>query len=253
MIDLTEQQFFDYIRCPALYDMKYNHKLLINKPVTIKDILQKATLAYYNLTIQRVQNNESPVSFKTLTKKYESFYKPYKDIFNKDDYIEGLMALQNFFDYMESIKLAVFNINSAYKITYKDVSLQGILNPIAVNQKKQLEFLIMNYSNRTPDTLEGELKLKYTIDQLAFNKSNRDLQVNGLRIHTIKKVKKVKKVKKDTDLLIAKNDNDFNRFYSTLYNVGQAIQNNIYFVRDDHMCSSCLYRHQCKAWKRSEN
>lgn len=246
MIDLTEQQFFDYIRCPALYDMKYNHKLLINKPVTIKDILQKATLAYYNLTIQRVQNNESPVSFRALTTKYESFFKPYKDIINRNDYTKGLIALQNFFNYMKSIELAVFNINSAYKITHKDVSLQGILNPIAVNQKKQLEFLIMNYSNRTPDILEGELKLKYTIDQLAFNKSNRDLQVNGLRIHT------VKNVKKDTDLLISKNDNDFNRFYSTLYNVGQAIQNNIYFVRDDHMCSSCLYKHQCKAWKRSD-
>ena len=32
-INLTEQQFFDYITCPAKYDMKYNKKIILQQVI----------------------------------------------------------------------------------------------------------------------------------------------------------------------------------------------------------------------------
>ena len=235
-ISLTEQQLFDYITCPAKYDLKYNKKIVIDDPFSINSILNKVSKFFYFYVV----NNLKTPTMTTITVKFESLMKPYMDITSNKQYTDALFEIRNFYNWACSNQIAVIDSDIKYLIKHKDIVLEGIMNPVAINKDKNLEFLIMNYSTRTPDQLEIDTKLKYSIDMMSFNSSNKDNKIRATKIHCVKSGK---------DLITSRTDNDYNRLLSTIEGVAAGINNNIFYPRESHMCQQCSYRNICRGWK----
>ena len=236
---ITEQQFFDYIKCPVLYDLKYNRGFYLNDTPSIKHILEKASIAFYN---QALNTRKAP-SFNFLTQKYESLFKPYIGIIPAKKYNEGLFLLRNFYNWANSKRIVVIDSSAKYTLTYKGNILEGIMNPISINEKNILEFLIINYSYRKPEQSNIDRKLKYTIDMLAYNESNQD-NIVATKIHHCKS---------NTDYVTTRNKIDNDRLYATLDNVCKGIEKEIFYPRESIMCDQCLYKNICRGWKGKEN
>lgn len=238
-ITLTEQQFFDYIFCPCKYDLKYNRKISTSNPVTINGLLNQVSKFFY----MHVLNNLKTPSLNMLTAKFESLFQTNSDVLSVKQYNEGLFLLRNFYNWACDSQIAVIDPDIKYIINHNGTILEGIMNPIAINKDKHLEFLIMNYSSRVPEQLEVDTKLKYSLDMLAFNDSSKDHKIDGIRIHNVKSSK---------DLVTSRNQTDYDRLLSTIDGVSKGISNNIYYPRESYMCSTCSYKHYCRGWKKED-
>lgn len=235
-INITEQQFFDYISCPAKYDMRYNKKINIADKFSINSLLKNATNYFYFY----VTNNLKTPSLNMLTSKFESISKPYMDIISPKQYTDALFLLRNFYNWACSNKVAVIDSGVKYVFTHNETIIEGIMNPIAINENKDLEFLIMNFSSRSADQLEVDTKLKYSLDMFSFNHANKDNKIVATKIHNVKSGK---------DLITTRNDNDYNRLLTAVDGVASGIKNNVYFPHESHMCQNCSYRNYCRGWK----
>lgn len=236
---ITEQQFFDYIYCPLKYDLKYNKNIVINDNTTVKSLLLQVTKFFYMYVI----NNLKTPTFNIITNKFESLYKPYADTISSKQYNDGLFLLRNFYNWACNNQIAVIDSDIRYIITQKDIVLEGVMNPIAINANKQLEFLIMDFGNKTLDQLEIDTKLKYSIDMLAFNDSNKEHTIMATKIHNVKSSK---------DYITTRNQNDYDRLLSAIEGVANGIRNNIFYPRETFMCQSCSYKHYCRGWRKED-
>lgn len=234
--NLTEQQLFDYIFCPAKYDMKYNKKVLIEDPFSINTILTTITKFFYFYVV----NNLKTPSMNTITNKFESLIKPYMDIISQKQYTDALFQLRNFYNWACNNQIAVIDSDIKYIIRHKDIMLEGTMNPIAINKDKNLEFLVMNFSSRLPDQLEIDTKLKYSIDMMSFNSSNKDNKALAIKTHF---------VKSNRDFITTRGENDYNRLLATIEGVATGINNKSFYARESHMCQSCSYKNYCRGWK----
>jgi hypothetical protein len=235
-ISLTEQQFFDYIFCPAKYDLKYNKKIVIEEPFSINNILNTISKFFYMYIV----NNMKTPSMNTITTKFDSLMKPYMDITSNKQYTDALFQLRNFYNWACSNRIAVIDSDIKYIINHKDIILEGIMSPVAINENKRLEFLIMNFSSRTPDQLEIDTKLKYSIDMMSFNESNKDNKIFATKVHCVKSGK---------DFITSRTDNDYNRLTATIEGVAAGINNKAFYPRESHMCQNCSYKNCCRGWK----
>lgn len=235
-ISLSEKQLFDYIQCPAMYDMKYNKKILIEDSFSINKILEKVSKFFYFYIIE----NKKVPSFNIISNKFESLSKNYIDIISSKKYTDSLFQLKNFYNWACSNQIVVIDSDVKYLLKHKDILIEGIMNPISINKNKNLEFLIMNFSSRCADQLECDTKLKYSIDMLAFNQTNKDHKICATKIHNIKSTK---------DIITSRNDNDYKRLLKTIDNVANGIKNNCYYPRECHMCQNCNYKYYCRGWK----
>ena len=235
-IEITEQQLFDYISCPAKYDMRYNKKIILND-FSFNKILEDVTRYFFIYLINKLK----VPSLRMLTDRLDSLTKNYQDILDNKQYLDGVFKIQNFYNWACSEQLAVFNVGSEYLLSQDNIILKGLMKPLAINKRKQVEFLDLNFSQRNANQDECDAKLKYSIDMYSYNnfKKNNE-QAIGVKIHTVKTNK---------DIYTTRFDNDYTRMLTTINNVGKGIINNIYYPRESHMCSSCIYKNYCRAWK----
>jgi hypothetical protein len=234
--NLTEQQFFDYIYCPAKYDLKYNKKIVIEDTFSINTVLNKVAKYFYLYVV----NNLKTPTMNIITSKFDSLMKPYMDMVSNKQYTDAVFQIRNFYNWACSSKVAVIDSDVKYLIKHKDIILEGVMNPVAVNNDRKLEFLIMNFSSRIPDQLEVDTKLKYSIDMMSFNSSNKDNKIYATKVHCVKSNK---------DIITSRTDNDYNRLLATIEGVANGISNKIFYPRESHMCSNCTYRNICRGWK----
>lgn len=232
---LTEQQLFDYSYCPVKYFLKYKSKIVVPEELTINKLLTQVTKYFYN----SVANGKLP-SLKQMQNKLDSICETNKDLINSKKAVEMWAQIYNFYNWACDNKIAVIDTDTKYAITLGENIIEGTMNPIALTPNKDLEILIVNFSNKVPDQLEIDTKLKYTLDMLAFNTANKDMKVNATRIHLLKANK---------DIITTRGLNDFDRLNSTVNNIAKSIQNELYYPRETFMCTSCNYRNYCRAWK----
>lgn len=232
---LTEQQLFDYSYCPVKYFLKYKTKILVPEEVTINKLLTQVAKFFYN----SVMNGKVP-SLKQMQAKLDSICEANKDIVNQKKAVEMWAQIYNFYNWACDNKIAVVDTDTKYGLTIGEHIIEGTMNPIALTPNKKLEILIANFSSKIPDQQEIDMKLKYTLDTMAFNAANRDMKIDATRIHLIKA---------DKDIYTTRNMNDFERLKSTVNNIAKSIQNELYYPRETFMCTSCNYRNYCRAWK----
>lgn len=232
---ITEQQLFDYMFCPVKYYLKYKSKIVVQEEVTVNKLLTQITKYFYNT----VANGKLP-SLKQMQNKLDSLCEANKDIITPKKSIEMWGQVYNFYNWACDNKIAVIDTDTKYAITLGEHIVEGTMSPIAITPNQKLELLLINFSTRVPDQIEIDTKTKYTLDMMAFNKANSDMQIDAVRIHLLKQ---------NRDLYTTRNINDYERLNSTVNNIAKSIQNELYYPKETHMCTSCNYRNYCRAWK----
>lgn len=232
---LTEQQLFDFLYCPVKYALKYKNKIIVGEEVTINKLLNQVTKYFYN----SVANGKVP-TLRQMQSKLDSLCEANKEIVTPKKAVEMWGQVYNFYNWACDNKISVVDTDTKYAITLGEHIIEGNMNPIAITQNKQLEILLTNFSSRIPDQIELDTKLKYTLDVMAFNNANKDMKIAATRLHLVKANK---------DMYTTRNSNDFQRLKSTVNNVAKSIQNELYYPRETHMCTTCKYRNYCRAWK----
>jgi CRISPR/Cas system-associated exonuclease Cas4 (RecB family) len=232
---LTEQQLFDYMYCPVKYYLKYKSKIVVQEEITVNKLLTQITKYFYN----SVANGKLP-TLKQMQSKLDSLCEANREIVTPKKSIEMWGQVYNFYNWACDNQIAVIDTDTKYAITLGEHIVEGTMSPIALTQGNKLELLIINFSSRVPDQLEIDTKTKYTLDTLAFNRANKDMRIDATHIHLLKQNK---------DMYTTRNNNDYERLNSTVNNIAKSIQNELYYPKETHMCTSCNYRNYCRAWK----
>lgn len=234
---LTEQQLFDYITCPALYDVKHNKNIQIDEPVSTSKLLNKVAKFFYVSLL----NGKVPSS-SDLKKKWDSICSQHIGYMDSKRNLEGISLIMKLLQWASSEEIRVVDIDSQYRTMFKSdigpVELAGTMGTILALPKERFELLVTDFSNRLPEQTLIDMKLKYTIDSHAFQ-GVYNKRVDGIKVHNVKNAK---------SFLTFRSQDDFCRLERTVANVAQCIKSNLYYPRESVMCSTCTTKDYCKAW-----
>lgn len=232
MIKLTERQLYDFLNCPALFEMKYIKKLPIQESQTFSSYLTTVGNYFYiNLL------NEKISTLSDLKRKWDSVCAGQN--FTQKQVLDGMHEVARFANWMGNEQPIVLDINTPYTIVVGDVELSGNMSPI-FKKKDRKELVITDFSSKLPDQRVIDMKLKYTVEAYAFRELYQEEFV-GIRVHNVKHNK---------DLYTNRTEADFNRMKTTIKGVSQAIQSEAFFARDSFMCPTCPAFTYCRFWTR---
>lgn len=233
MIELTESQMFDYIFCPAKYDIKYNRRIDIQEPISLPRLLSRVSKFFYTSLV----NGKVP-SINELKNKWDSISRQYPNFVDSKKNIAGWGMIVNLTQWAAKEQIMVVDVNTFYQLTVGSVSLKGNLETVLVRPDKKSELLITSFSDKVPDQIETDMKLKYTLDAAAF-KVLTQKPLDGIRVHS---------VKSDKDIITTRSEPDFKRLDTTIRNVGRAIEGQVFYPREQNLCSTCTARQYCRYW-----
>jgi ASC-1-like (ASCH) protein len=231
---ITEAELFEYIFCPARYEMKYVKKIDLPEYNSMDKMLNKvAKFFFVNLL------NGKVCSVNELKNKWDSICKANPDFIDAKKSIAGLGLIVNLADWASKERLSVIDIDTKFNLVIDGVVIEGYMGgPILSRPNGGLELLITSFSSRIPDQVDIDMKLKYSLDALAFAEVlNKDL--DGIRVHSVKSYK---------DLKTIRSKEDFNRIKRTVKSVAKGIENEIYYPRENVLCSTCNANAYCKMW-----
>lgn len=231
---ISEQQLMDYMFCPAKFELKYVKGFAIEEPPSLSKLLNKVAKYFYiNLF------NGKACSSSELKNKWDSICKQNPDVIDPKKNIAGMGMILNLLRWAQNEQIMILDIDTRYNIVLDDLEVEGCMNPLlAVLPGKEVELLVTSFSSNIPDQINVDMKLKYSLDAYAFEKSY-GKRLRGIRVHS---------VKSDKDILTVRGDNDYLRLQSTLKGVYNGIKHKAFFVSETPMCESCSAKHYCKAW-----
>lgn len=230
---MTETQMFDYIFCPAKYDIKYNRGIDVADPISMPRLLSRvAKFFYMNLV------NGKVCSVNELKNKWDSICKEYPDFVDSKKNVAGWGMIISMMQWASKEQIMVVDVNTFYRLNVGGVEVDGNLDAVLMRPDKKSELLITSFSDRIPDQIETDMKLKYTLDAAAF-KVLTGKQLDGIRVHG---------VKSDKDIITVRSEPDFKRLDTTIRNVGRAIEANVFYPREQNLCTTCTARQYCKYW-----
>lgn len=234
-MQITEQQIFDYIFCPTKYDIKYNRGIPIQDPISMPRLLRKVSKFFY---LQLV-NGKVP-SLNELKGKWDNVCKANSDFIDSKKNIAGWGLIIQLVEWARREQIMVVDVDTPFKLISGPVEVTGQIETVLIRKDRKSELLITNFADKIPDQIEMDMKLKHTLDAAAF-KSITGQPLDGIRIRS---------VKTDKDILTTRSEPDFLRLDTTIQNVARAIKNDIYYPREQVLCSSCSARQYCRFWNK---
>jgi hypothetical protein len=232
---MTEQQMFDYMFCPAKFEMRHIRGIDIPEPVTMQRLLNKVAKYFYmNLF------NGKVCTMNEIKGKWDSICTAYPDYIDQKKALLGWGLIINLLKWASGNEISILDIDTNYNIVVDGVELVGCMEPILFTNNK-MELLVSNFGDKLPDQTELDMKLKYTLDCLAF-KTTHNRELHGIKIRC---------VKHDKDMTTTRIEPDYNRLRTTIKSIGKSIHNNIYYPRENNLCGACNAREYCKYWTRS--
>lgn len=233
-IHITEQQLFDYMNCPTLFDIRNNSKITIPYQRTQHKLISQV-MRYF---LTQLQSGVIP-TFKELQRKWNTICSENKDIIDANKNISGWQKIVNFVSWAQTNKIAVGDIGIQYIIDSKDVILHGSIDQLLVDSKdRKIELFYPNFTDKEFDKYTVDTRLKYTIDAYAF-KTIYNQPIDGIHIYM---------AKNNTNTYTYRGEEDFYRLKTTIYNIGHAIADEYFYPRENALCSSCPGKAYCKYW-----
>lgn len=232
-MNITEKQLFNYIECPAMYDMKYNMKIPCSIEPLMNNLLDGITRYFFSNLLQG-----KVCSLDALKKKWDSICKANEECIDSKKNLEGFNYIYNFATWAYENKIALVDFDSTYTIYINDIELTLAMNPIIALGNNKFELLICRFSNKEPNQIDIDKRLKYTLDCYAFKKAY-GKEISAIRVVHFKNKKEYTSYRTQTD---------FDRLETTIKNVANAIASDIYYPRENILCSSCNYKNYCNSW-----
>lgn len=231
---IAEQQVYDYIYCPAFYEMRYKRGIAIDDRLTMPALLEKM-VKYFCVNLL----NKRLCSISEMQKKWDSMCKEYAHVIdNKKKVIDGMRFIIKFVKWASNVQLQIADIETQYSFLIDKYEFVGNLGIISPTQKGNYEILVPNFSSRIATQLQLNAKLKYAFDAYGFQ------SVYGREIDGIK----VLLVRHDREMYTRRDKQDFDRLTLSLYNIAKGIENNIFYPREGIDCQNCTAQEYCRYW-----
>lgn len=230
---MKEEELFDYIKCPAYYDMKYNKNIPMEKEINMQYLLNNIAKYFYSNLL-----NKKICSMDELKRKWDHVCQANKQYIDSKKNIEGLNYIINFAKWSANNNLLLADFDSKYKINIGESSIEGAMSAISILPGKRCELIINKFSNQAPDQYNIDKNIKYTLDCYAFKRLyNYDISIIKIIHH-----------KNNSEFITQRTENDFERLKSTIKGVELGIKHNSYYPRETVFCRSCFYKQYCKYW-----
>ena len=236
LMQLSDRQLFDYMKCPVYYQGAYKYGLTPIDPPSMNKLLGKVAHAFCaQLAAQTVPSKRD------VENMWSRVCRKHSDYINDKKVIEGITALMQMYRWAEDKQLMIGSTDIPYSIVFNQdnpIELVGKIDTVAVTPDKKMELLIFDFDRKTPDRAIMDMKLKYTMDAFAFKKlMGKDI---GIHIHHVRSAQ---------DFFTFRANDDFKRLESAVSTIGQCIENEVFYPRENVFCSSCDMRNYCRAWK----
>ena len=232
-MDLSEKELFEYINCPVYYDLAYNKHIPLKENISMQTLLDKVTHYFYSNLI-----NGKVCSMDELKKKWDSICSKNKDYIDTKKNLEGINYIVNFARYIVDYKPNIVDFQRYYEINIDNILFSGNIDIINLLPNKKIELLSHRFNNKAPNQIELDKKIKYTIDAYVLK------ELYGLEVSAIKIIHH----KNNTEYITTRSNTDFDRLSSCITNVAKAIENNIYYPKDNVFCTGCYYKEYCRYW-----
>jgi hypothetical protein len=235
VLKITEQQLFDYIECPAKYDMKYTKGIDLQEPISLSRLLNKVAKYFYiNLL------NGKVCSINDLKNKWDSICKANPDYVDPKKNLAGVGMIVNMVNWASRNKITVLDVDTKYTIVIDGDEIEGNMDPILAGPGGRFELLSTNFSSKVPTKQNVDMRLKHTLDWVGF-KAVQNKELSGIRVHSIKT---------DQDIFSMRGEPDYKRLNSSLRGIFTGIKTGSIYVRESVFCETCNAREYCKFWYR---
>ena len=242
--EITDREMKDYIYCPVYYDFKYNNKSLkIDKPPTTNELLAKIVHTFCIGLMDGEVMDEN-----TLKRKWSSLCRNNSDVMTSEKIAEGFSAIMKFYRWAEDNRINVIDAVSRYKIKFfvndNSIDLTGSIGVILLNDYKQFEELVVDFSKAKPDQSDLDKNLDISMSHVGFYysmpKSER-ISLIGTRIYH---------VKTNTEYYTTRDpQSEAKKVAKIAYNIAKGIRNNIYYPTQSPFCKKwCPVNNFCAMW-----
>lgn len=249
-MNITIDQIYDYLRCPMLYNLKYNLDISNTKNINI--------ITKYNLDIKKsiyyifnkIQLGDS-VTANILAKNWGSLWlgnktqyniiysntHTYKQLANERK-IRGLNVLLSVFNYYKNIVGNPILVNKKYSYKIGKINVIGTWDLIRdYNKAIYISHFLINDKRTTKIHIRKDIRITSAI--YAFRKLYRVKEdFNILHIVSGETKLRVDKLQRDKE--------DFKYLLRTIKYIAFSIKNKIFYSRPSDFCINCPYRVKCK-------
>lgn len=238
MIELTENQLFDYIKCPLRYDAQYNVGMAVANHPSMNELLGRVTRAFM---VNLMNGKVIPTS--QIKRKWDKICEDNHIVPQKC--LEGMGLLLKMYQWAESEQLTVLDINAPFQYSILNISPQisirgEVHEYIVPKDNNRFELLEIDFGNRYPDQAILDMKLRYTIDWNVCRNRIKDAELAGIHIHHVKSNK---------DWFTFRGPDDFVRLDESIKAIASCIDKKIFYPRENVLCSSCDMKMYCRAWR----
>lgn len=236
MLEITEDEIWNYMMCPAFFEM--------TRRKVVSDTSQ-AFRGHVNTVIKRFCTNlmnGTVLPVNKLKKLWDTICLNNPDIITQQKCVEGYAAINKMYKWASDIRLRILDVAVPYSTLFtgrngQRITVKGEIPVIAVNRKNMVEILIFDIGTKRTNQVRTDMNLKYTLHCQAYLKQTG----YDIGIH-------VRNLKYDEDIFSYRNVADFNRLKRTVADIGFAIDNEIFYPREGLGCLACNVAGACRVW-----
>lgn len=242
MIQISEMELFDYIRCPLKYQAQYKIGMALPDNISFMKLLGQVASSF-ELSLM----NDTIMHPSHIKRKWDVLCEKHKDIITGKKSLEGISLLMKFYNWARDYKLRIADLKVPFNYVSvldgeENISVRGeIAGAISILDTGHAEILIIDFNHSVTSPAMVDMKLKYTLDYVAAKKLlGKDVELDGIHVHH---------VNMNQDVFSVRGEEELKRLDITIHNVTKCIYNNLYYPRETAFCISCFMKNYCRAWR----
>lgn len=230
ILQVTEQQIYDYMRCPVSYKLKHDRKI-VSTHVSLKNLLEPIAKSFY---LYLMDGRVTPMH--ELRKKWDGTCRKYK-LENKQ-VLEGIDLLVKFHRWAANEKPIVLDVGSLYSLRIGNIEMAGNGGIVLATGSNMAELLVLDFGTKLAESIDIDRRLKWTMQCIAAQQQL-GFPVSGIRMYN---------VKFDKNLTSIRGQSEFDRLEASMLAIGKALEQDIIYPRD-FACSGCDVKDICAGWR----
>lgn len=235
-IILTENQVWDYMLCPAHFEMA-RRKIVPETAVTFKSLTDKVTRLFFI----ELMNGTVP-SLDKLKKEWDIICRKNPAVITQKLCIAGYAGIAKMYSWAERNRLRILDCMVPYAILIdgregQRIDLKGEIPFIGVNQNNKVEILVIDYGEKHTTQVRTDMNLKYTLHCFSYRRQTG----HDIGIH-------VRNIKYDEDTFSFRTEEDYKRMQRTISDIAFSIDKNLFYPREGLGCLSCNVAGACRVW-----
>lgn len=243
-MNIKYDTLIDFLKCPVLYKFKNEDNIKLNKMMG-RDYLEKSLINAIYFFYNIIQDEQRIPAERELLNYWSKLYVDKKDdlIFSNSnierrqvDYCHEFLK-KFYIKYGKNPGIPV-GVNIPFDIQVGSHKIiDGNIQLILARDEK-VDIIYFDNSMNLPDDFRQANDIMFTLIAYAFRTIFGQKENRFIYNH----------VRKGTEIDVHRSQADFNKAIRMLDNIGQAIEQGLYWQRISYLCKNCPYSELCTEW-----